>query len=130
MPETTIIECPTCEAKVSAKIIAQKADNEEDGTPSKVLFLECTSCHGALLGYCEIMQTDFNEWEYSRPQRLWPSPKNSISWKLPPSVRLSIEEAAACLGVRAYAACVVMCGRALESICKEHSVKNWKFKMV
>lgn len=126
--DTEIIECPTCESKVTAKIIAIKEDQEEYGPPARILFLECPFCNRALLGYSEMEQIDFDEWEFSSPNRLWPYPKSSLSLKLPESVRSSIEEAKLCFNARAYSASVVMCGRALESICKEHSIKNWKLQ--
>ncbi|HSE56882.1 MAG TPA: DUF4145 domain-containing protein [Candidatus Paceibacterota bacterium] len=124
-----IIECPYCESRVSAKILALKDGNsEEDGSPVRILFLECSICNHVLLGYSEITQIDSNDWVFITPERLWPNPKNVLSWKLPYLVRSSIEEAKACLGARAYSACAVMCGRALESVCKEHSIKNWKLQ--
>jgi uncharacterized protein DUF4145 len=124
--EILIIECPTCEAKVSARVIAIKDGSEDRGAPTQILFMECLSCKGVLLGHTEMVQVSEDGWDYCRPDRLWPKPKNSISWKLPDLVRESLEEASLCFNARAYSATVVMCGRALESICKDHSVKDWK----
>ena len=38
--------------------------------------------------------------------------------------RLSSEEARKGFGAEAYAACAVMCGRAIEGICAEHDTKS------
>ncbi len=127
--DTTIIECSICEAMVSAQVLALKEDfPEEVGAPIQILFLECASCKGTLVGYTEMIQIGHSEWDFTRPDRVWPDPKNSISWKLPNSVRDSIEEARKCFGAHVYSACAVMCGRALESVCKEHGIKNWQLQ--
>jgi hypothetical protein len=31
-----------------------------------------------------------------------------------------------CFNAKAYSACAVMCGRALEALCKENGAKNWQ----
>ncbi len=122
-----IIECPDCAAKVSAKVIALKDDfPDEVGAPTQLYFLECSSCNRVLLGYSEMVRTGPEDWDFDRPVRLWPSPKKRTSWKLPLSVRDSIDEATKCIDAKAYSACAVMCGKALESVCKEHGIKDWQ----
>ena len=59
-------------------------------------------------------------WGY--PYRLWPEPQKHY-WNLPPRVRGSLEEADLCLNAKAYDACAVMCGRAVEAICSHYEVK-------
>ncbi len=127
--DTTLIMCSTCEARVSAHIIASKEGLDKEATvPCRVLFLECSSCKSILLGYTELTRMGYEDWDFPDPERVWPNPKNSISWKVPELVRTSIEEARRCFDAHAYSACVVMCGRTLEFVCKEHGVKNWQLK--
>jgi hypothetical protein len=121
-----IIECPNCESKVDAKELAKKTYSGGDyGDPGAFYFLECPACHGVLLGQSDVVQIGDNEWDYERPTRLWPSPKEDtyLHYAIPPLVKKSLEEANRCLQARAYAACAVMSGRAIEAICAEQKTK-------
>jgi len=120
-----IIECPNCESKVSAEAIKEEQYfHEWMDTPAKVGLLKCSVCSQILVGHSEMFQTDFDKYEFGNYERLWPSPVSSLSWNLPDLVRKSIVEAELCFSSRAYSACAVMCGRALESLCKERGIKG------
>ena len=125
MSEQKLIECPDCESKVSAVVLAKRSYGlTDDYDPFIMYFLECLVCHRTMVGHSDLMQIGIENWEYTKPQRLWPSPNRSLDWSIPISVRQSMEEAQKCLGAKAYSACAVMCGRSLEEVCKEHGTKG------
>jgi hypothetical protein len=117
-----LIECPRCDAKVDAKTLASKQYRGDDDLPSATHFLECPVCHLCIVAE----QAQFGPDEFSSPIRLWPNPSSSTSlhFSIPELTQQSIEEAQKCFSVRAYAACAVMCRRALETICAEHKTKS------
>ncbi len=119
-----IIDCPTCESKVDAKLLAERqyaGDDYNDRT--KTVFLECPICHGCLVASQEMVQTDYDEWDWSPATRNWPQPAVILDYGIPKLTRKSLEEAKKCLSAHAYSACAVMCGRAIEAICTEHKTK-------
>jgi len=120
-----IIECHYCESKVDGKILGENKSCETDDSPSfKVSLLECPVCKNVILAGQELYQTGPNEYEWSDATRLWPEPERHLNWILPDLVRSSLEEAEKCYKTKAYNACAVMCGKALESICSEYKTKN------
>lgn len=127
MTDQTIIECPDCESKVSAIVLAKKEYGPtDDYDPFRIYFLECPVCHRAMVGHSNLIQIGPKEWDFADAARLWPKPKRNLDWSIPISVRKSIAEAVKCYNAKAYAACAVMCGRSLEALCKEHGVRNWQ----
>jgi len=65
-----IIECPQCEAKVHARVVAELSYPPTDIVdPYKYLFLQCPSCKQPLLGYSELSLLGPAEegWEDIRP---------------------------------------------------------------
>lgn len=125
MSETVVIDCSNCETKVRAEVIAKKEyPATDDYDTFRVYFLECPGCHQAMVGASDLIQVAFNRWEFDTPNRLWPNPKKSLDFSIPRSVRGAIEEARLCLQVKAYSACAVMCGRALEALCKAQGAKK------
>jgi hypothetical protein len=127
MTEQKMIECPDCEGKVAALVIAKKEYGPTDNdTPTCIFFLECSICHRTMIGYSYLEQVDHDEWDYVNPTSLWPQERKTLDWNIPKLVRTSIEEAMKCFKAKAYSACAVMCGRALEALCKEHKAKNWQ----
>lgn len=124
-----LIECSYCEAKVDGKVIANHIDPEdpEYGYIYRTFLLECPNCRNSIVGgqvgnvnYAE----DGERHEWGRVSRLWPNPEESLSHHIPEIVRASLEEADLCFKAKAYAACAVMCGRALEAICRHHLTKS------
>ncbi len=124
MTNQVIIECPDCESKVSAIVLAERVYNPNYDYPSVVYFLECPLCHMTMVGHSEFVMLDTNTGDYAPPTRLWPKPQEPLDWSIPRLVQKSIEEARKCYNAKAYAASAVMCGRSLEAICKEQNVKN------
>lgn len=124
MVETVVIDCPNCETKVRASVLAKKEYPQDEGAPYAHYFVECPGCSGTMVGVAEIVQVDYDEWDYEYPTRMWPNPKRTLDPSIPRTVRNSIDEAMLCLQVRAYSACAVMCGRALEALCKAHGEKQ------
>lgn len=116
---TTVIECSTCKAKVQAQVLAERVySGGNHGDPFKYLFLECTHCQETLLGISE--HVDFGDetgWTY--PERKWPEPEDPLPGSIPRSVRRALDEARRCLSTNAYMATAVMCGRAVEALCKD-----------
>lgn len=117
-----IIECSNCEAKVHAKVIAEYVIPPKDdySDPYKVCLFSCPVCKSAILGGCNEIQIGPEEVGFDdQPERLWPDPVRFYSPSIPPLVYRSIEEAQKCYQAHAYSAAAVMCGRAIEAICKE-----------
>jgi Domain of unknown function (DUF4145) len=116
---TTFIACPRCDAKVQASVLAEKSyPPGEEYDPFKYVFVSCSQCGAAMVGYSDYEMTEEgNGW--SLPIRQWPEPDDDLHANIPRSVRKSLEEAKRCLTSRAYMACAVMCGRAVEALCKD-----------
>ena len=110
-----LIECPYCKAKVDARPIGSHEEFNPDIDPFVYRFtlLACPSCKSSLLGAQENIEVAPNEYQWSEPNRVWPSPKRYIPWSVPQVVRSSIEEAERCFNTGAYTASVAMSGRAL-----------------
>jgi hypothetical protein len=113
-----IIECPDCAANVGCEAIAEHKfyNPHEDPSPWTTVLTACPRCGQTLVGGC---------YDHERPEvgletlfRLWPVPPRVVSWEIPELVRESIVEANTCFRAGAYSACAVMCGRALEAVCK------------
>lgn len=119
-----IVECPYCETKVQGTFIGECAFLDPDSFPTKVVLVCCPICRSPLLGGQDLVQTGPEEHDWRGTARLWPRPDESIDWSIPDIVRHSLEEARKCFKARAYSACAVMCGRALEGVCNKYNAKN------
>ena len=127
MPKQVLIDCPDCESKVSAIVLAERQyPGADEYEPFTNYFLECPACQRTMVGNSEPIQTGPDTWDMSNPTRLWPKPKRSLDWSIPATVRKSIHEAQKCFGAQAYGACAVMCGRSLEALGKQHGTKDWQ----
>jgi len=117
-----IIECPNCESKVDAKVLAEHGSMEDYG-PVNIAFLECPVCKESLLAHQDYIQTGPKDWDWSEPVRIWPAPEKFLGGFLPDMIA---EEflAKKCFKAKAYDACAVMCGRVLEAIWTEYKTKN------
>ncbi len=124
-----IIECPDCESKVDAKILAEHVIPPTDYYDSyKYLFLVCPLCNSAIVAGSDLVQIDFNEYDWATPERRWPNPNRQFEFNVPTLVTQSLIEAEKCYKVKAYSACAVMCGRTIEAICVEESGEKSLFK--
>lgn len=120
-----IIECPHCDSKVDATEQGHvELDLDAVGVPSKVALVKCNVCKEPLVGLSEIVQIGHDEWDWSNLERLWPAPEDDIDWEIPEIARVSLIEARTCFKAKAYTACAVMCGRAIEGVCKHHNAKS------
>lgn len=113
-----IIECYKCESKVDAKLLAEHKSYDEEDYPEifYTVLLECPICKNPLLG-----GTYLDSPIASDLPRLWPQPETYVDWRIPEISSLSLFEAKICFKAKAYSATAVMCGRALEGICKHHN---------
>lgn len=119
-----IIECPYCESKVDAKVLAEHDSFDENLGPFKVTFLECPVCKDSMLAFQDMIQTGPNDADWDKPVRVWPGAEKILGGHLPDIVRNSLEQAKKCFKATAYDACAVMCGRVLEGICSEYKTKT------
>lgn len=122
-----LIHCPHCAASVDAKVLAHhvSADTDYYDAPFRTSLLECPACDKALVGGASA--TGVDEWdnlEWGKALRLYPVAETPLSKYIPPIVGTSIEEADLCFRARAFSACAVMCGRALEGMCRHFGAKS------
>jgi len=118
-----IIECPRCESKVDAKEINHLSNvGSEEEEPAIYYFLQCPICKAPMLAKADVFQTGPQDWDYDKATRLWPRSGTEVPlhYLIPDLVRKALVEAQKCYGAKAYGACAVMCGRAIEAICAEH----------
>lgn len=101
----------------------RQARSSARGVPTKGVLLECKVCKNPLLGVSEITQVGPDEWEWDSASRLWPAPETEVGWEIPELARNSLIEAKICFKAKAYSACAVICGRAVEGLCKHHDGK-------
>jgi hypothetical protein len=120
-----IVECPYCEAVVASKIIGKHRDwnPDTDPGPFTIALVECPGCgNGLVAGFTTWLNG--NESVSDKPTRLWPTPARYVDWAIPEIVRDSLEESEKCFRAGAYSACAVMCGRALEGVCRHFGSKK------
>ena len=60
---------------------------------------------------------------WNEPVRQWPDPDKQPHSNIPLSIQRSLEEAKKCFSTKSYRACAVMCGKAVEEICKDKDEK-------
>ena len=119
-----LIECPYCERSVEAETIAVHEDPNDyppDGT--RIALLKCPVCGCALVGKQDAFIDFKNDIDWDDPERIWPYPEEKVHASIPSVVRISLEEAKKCYAAKAYSACAVMCGRALEAVGLNHKTK-------
>ena len=120
-----IIECSFCEAKVDATVISKKGYQvrDDDSEPFMIYLLQCPVCSSVIVGGSDLLQISNDKSDWGPPERLWPNPIVTLHYSIPAPSRKSIEEAQRCFHAKAYSACAVMCGRAIEAVCAEHKTK-------
>ena len=118
-----LIECSYCQSRVDAELLAENSEYDPyaDPGPLKIMFLKCPSCSKSLLGVTEAYQVSADEWEWDDASRLWPEPQSYLHYSIPDDVRSSLQEAKICYRAKAFSACAVMCGRAIEAMCVAHT---------
>lgn len=116
---TAFIACPYCEAKVQAKVLAEREYIPDEAEPIKYQFVECSHCGSVLVGCTEWEMGEHFVEGWGQLVRQWPEPDARLHSNIPRSVRRSLEEAKRCFSSKAFMACAVMCGRAIEGLCKD-----------
>lgn len=119
-----LIECNNCEAKVDAKILAEHVEDSEWGDSYKYSFVVCPVCKQALVSSQELVQVSNTDMDWGDADRVWPSPRKYLDYRLPDLVASSLKEAHECYKAKVYNSCAVMCGRAIEAICTEFNTKD------
>ena len=117
---TAFIACPYCDARVQAKVLAEREYGPgEEWEPYKYQFVECSNCGSVLVGWAEWEMGDHGDEGWGHLVRQWPEPDARLHSNIPRIVRRSLEEAKRCFSSKAFMACAVMCGRAIEGLCKD-----------
>jgi hypothetical protein len=117
---STFIHCPYCEAQVQASVLGEKEyPPYEDSEPTKYQFVACSKCGTAMVGHCEWEQDDEGGRGWGKLTRSWPQVDQQLHHNIPRIVRRSLEEARRCHSAKAFTACAVMVGRAIEGMCKD-----------
>jgi hypothetical protein len=116
---TVFISCPFCDSRVQATVLAEhEYPAGEDYEPFKYQFVECSHCRNVLVGRTE-WEVGIDGQGWGRLTREWPLPDPTLHPNIPLSVRRGLEEAKRCFTNHCYMACAVMCGRAIEALCKD-----------
>lgn len=127
MPNTFIVDCPNCKAKVAA-IEAGCAENsflDEGGHPdaNRLHVGKCPRCHELLAGQShQIGFEGFNseQDEWSDVTRVFPKPPKVFQNSgIPRVVKTSLLDADRSLQANANIAACAMLGRALEAVCRD-----------
>lgn len=113
---TLVYPCSECERHTTFIVIASHTRPDE-GPPEEYTFSKCGECSATAVFYREDMGGGFEGDAY---YRVYPAHHRHVGYALPDNVRSSYEEAVRCEANKVYTACVVMVGRTLEAVCKEH----------
>lgn len=117
---TNFIHCSHCDAQVQASVIGEKEYPPwEDEEASKYQFVECSQCSTVMVGRCEWEYDHEGGHGWGRLKRSWPNEDSRLHHDIPLIVRRSLEEARRCNSAKAYTACAVMVGRAIEGMCRD-----------
>ena len=127
MPQTFIVDCKHCRAKVAADESgrAEQYGTADEGRPYglRLCVGKCPRCTFLIAGYSyqkafENIDSDYDEW--SDMERVFPDPeKIFLSHRIPLAVTSSLSEANKSLQAGANMAACVMFGRALEGVCRD-----------
>jgi hypothetical protein len=131
-----ILNCFTCKALVDAQEISKYEENitdDEDynasvfdgetfvSTFKAYTFLKCPNCKNPFLT-CTLYNDDFVP--YYQVTTLYPTPNKTISSEVAVYIKKAFEEALLCFNTQAFTACVIMCRKTVEGICKEHKIQK------
>lgn len=113
--------CEHCEDKRSYKTISKHTNDEQP--PCEYTFAVCETCNYPSVFIREDMGTE-NGFEDDSYYKVYPANQRHIGFLLPEIVRKSYDEAIKCELAKIPIACVVMVGRTLEAVIKEHLPQN------
>lgn len=119
-----IIDCPYCEQRVQASCPAEHWRWQQ--LEYRIAIVQCSRCFNWLVARQNFLGPigPYEQEEYSEAQRLWPSPRVTLSLQIPEIIRTSLDEAQRCLDCGSYTASVAMTGRVLESICQHYNTRE------
>lgn len=118
---TTVVDCPNCSVRIKTDIESWVGNAEEEA----YFLAQCSSCKQPLFGKAFVYRDEYNEYEWSNAERIWPTPaETEISSSIPAEARRDIKDAQKCLSHGIYSATAVLCGRALERLIKEKAGAN------
>lgn len=126
LPETFIIDCPDCRAKVAALQFnfAERFTSDSASQPcgKRVYTGECPRCSLIVVGESNLIEfenIDVDEDRWSDIVRVYPRPaKTFSSWRIPKVIIDSLSEADKSMQAGANIAACAMLGRALEALCR------------
>jgi hypothetical protein len=107
--------CSHCDNPTSFYLY-KLAEYRRKGEPAFFHFGTCELCGGPAI----FLRTDGDADPEPSFLKAFPVHKNSVTFELPSLARQSYAEALRCEEAKAWLACVVMVGRTLEAVCKEH----------
>lgn len=119
------MNCPSCEAVVSAEVIKSHEVRDETNSERTVHFmLRCPKCDGPFLcrEYGLNVGADIG-WTSEDFIVLYPAAR-ALDASVPKLIADSFDEGERCYGARSFTACAIMCRRTLEGICAHHNVKG------
>lgn len=113
-----IYYCEYCETHSDYKTLGVHVVDDPT-MPEEFTFARCEKCSRPVVFLREDygLGDGFADDEYLR---VYPPHKRTVSFALPAIVKESYEEAVRCESHKVYTACVVMIGRTLEAVTKEH----------
>ena len=97
-----LIECAECDSRVDAEEIAKRELQPDGEPPTKYSFLECPVCKSVMVGVADIVQVDFDKWDFDDCVRVWPEPHTDFDSSIPNLVRRSLENAKRCFQAKVY----------------------------
>ncbi|MFM9329085.1 DUF4145 domain-containing protein [Paenibacillus mesotrionivorans] len=119
-----LIDCPFCDVTIDAHERGTVTRQDEQIPHHTTHLLECPRCGEPIVAGQDLVHLYLDVMDWTIAKRLWPSPQKYSTTGLPNIVSTSIEEAEKCYKGKAYIACAVMCGRAIEAICKDNQTKS------
>ena len=109
--------CQNCQSPSSFYLYSPSDCENYRGSPIRFYTGNCNRCNMVAVFTVSI---DENGTELGTLARVYPTHRNSLSCVLPTEPQRSYDEAIRCEESGASLATVVMVGRALEAVCKEH----------
>ncbi|MBG1263299.1 DUF4145 domain-containing protein [Nostoc commune] len=135
-----ILNCLNCKALVDAQEISNyKNDitdaenyqttsygNELLSTYEEYTLLKCPSCFKPFLNRF-IYDNEYG-YEFGKLITLYPVSNKIINSEVPISIKKAFDEALCCFENKIFTACVIMCRKAIEGVCKEYKIEKGNLK--
>lgn len=115
--------CPSCNSIVETAVVFTYTlnvnyTNELQNQGQEVILSKCLNCERPILIEEEFVNIEEHSWVSSSTQ-LYPNADNVALKNAPEMVIKPYAEAYKCYRVQAYEACVIMCRKGIEAICKD-----------